>query len=325
MRILNVYGAILIALFMSFCLTACGGDDDSVNNGEYISGSDGVVTTGVASEVESFSATITGTVDASLLTNSSVKTFGVSYGKGVDADESYRTTSTITGTTFTITLTNLTEGTDYYYKAYIVDNNGNYVYGSIRKFTTTKLTVTSGDAIDLGLPSGTKWASRNVGADKPEDHGDYFAWGDTSPKSTYTSDNSATHLLSISELLGRGFIDDYGNLTAAHDAATANWGGKWHMPSLEDFEELINNCTWIKTKQNDVVGYLITGTNGNSIFFPGAGMYASHFVGDGNGRYWSASVKDRSEGGAYAFFLNDSYICCSTTSREYGMNVRPVQ
>jgi hypothetical protein len=125
--------------------------------------------------------------------------------------------------------------------------------------------------VDLGLPSGTLWASCNVGATSPEEYGDYFAWGETSTKSDYTISNSITSGLSISELESRGIIDASGNLTAAYDAATANWGDKWRMPTLDEIKELVNQCTWEWTTQNGVNGCKVVGPNSNSIFLPAAG------------------------------------------------------
>ena len=126
--------------------------------------------------------------------------------------------------------------------------------------------------IDLGLPSGLKWATCNVGASSPEDYGDYFAWGETSTKSTYTASNSLTYGLSISELQSQGYIDGSGNLTSSHDAATANWGGSWRMPTREEQQELVDECTWKWTiMQSGKNGYKVTGPNGNHIFLSATG------------------------------------------------------
>lgn len=150
------------------------------------------------------------------------------------------------------------------------------------------------DYVDLGLPSGTLWATCNIGATSPEDYGDYFAWGETETKEEYTSDNSLTNGLSISQLESQGYIDGSGNLTSLHDAATANWGGSWRMPTKADYEELIYNCTWTWTTQNGVNGYKVTGTNGNHIFLPAAGYrYGSSLYYEGDfGRYWSSTPGD---------------------------------
>lgn len=278
----SLWGIILMVLFTSMSLISCGGDDEDATGG-IVAGSDGVVTTGVARDVTLSSATIYGTIDASFLTNGTAKEIGFSYGLDIDADEEFTSSisssvikTVITGTTFSSTLTGLYYGTDYYYKAYVRDINGNKIYGSTHKFTTSKqINLTSGDAVDLGLPSGTKWASHNVGASEPEDIGSYFAWGETSPKSSYNKDNSIAYSIAypgkLTELIERGITDRNCNLTAAYDAATANWGGEWRMPTHSEALELIENCEFAAAKYHDVSGYVVTGPNKNSIFIPYAG------------------------------------------------------
>lgn len=131
--------------------------------------------------------------------------------------------------------------------------------------------TTSAVAVDLGLPSGTKWADRNVGASSPEDYGGYYAWGETAEKDSYTEDNSLTYGLSYPELRSLGIIGSGGILTASYDAATVNWGGKWHMPTQAQIGELLRSCTWTWATYNGVNGYFVEGANGNSIFLPAAG------------------------------------------------------
>ncbi len=175
--------------------------------------------------------------------------------------------------------------------------------------------------VDLGLPSGLKWATCNVGANNPEDYGNYYAWGETSTKSTYTEDNSLTYRHSISELQAQGIIDGNNNLTSSHDAAATNWGGSWRMPTKEEQQELIDNCTWTWTAQN---GYRVTGSNGNSIFLPAAGRKGSSldYVGS-HGRYWSStSYEDIYCARSLLFDSGNHYV--SNFSRYYGFTVRPV-
>ena len=179
-------------------------------------------------------------------------------------------------------------------------------------------------AVDLGL--SVKWASCNVGASSPEEYGDYFAWGETTTKSSYTESNSVvTYGLSISELESRSIIDADGNLTAAYDAATANWGDNWRMPTRDEMKELIDNCTWKWTTQNGVNGYKVTGPNGNSIFLPAAGcrLNTSLYDAGSYGYYWSATSYSLSD---YAYFLNFGSVDydCYCNSRDYSQVVRPV-
>ena len=133
--------------------------------------------------------------------------------------------------------------------------------------------------VDLGL--SVKWATFNVGATSPEEYGHYFAWGETSPKEEYTEENSLTYEKEMSDIAGN----------VQYDAATANWGGDWRMPTKAEQEELSNNCTWTWTTQNGVNGYNVKGPNGNSIFLPAAGnRYGSSLNAAGSyGGYWSSA------------------------------------
>ena len=137
--------------------------------------------------------------------------------------------------------------------------------------------------VDLGLPSGTLWATCNIGANSPEEYGDYFAWGETTPKSTYDwstykwcngSSTTMTKYCTQSEYGYNGFTDNLTELQSADDAATANWGSDWQMPSLAQIQELCSssNTTTEWTQVNGVNGRKITSkSNGNSIFLPAAG------------------------------------------------------
>ena len=179
------------------------------------------------------------------------------------------------------------------------------------------------EAVDLGL--SVKWATCNVGASSPEEYGDYFAWGETKPKSSYYSDNSTTYGLSTSELQSRGIIGSDGNLTAAYDAATANWGGSWRMPTLDEMKELLNNCTWTWTTQNGVKGYKVTGPNGNSIFLPAAGYRDGTDLYDAGsyGYFWSATPLSNSYG-AYGLYFGSDFYYWYSYGRLDGRALRPV-
>ena len=178
--------------------------------------------------------------------------------------------------------------------------------------------------VDLGL--SVKWATCNVGANSPEEYGDYFAWGETSTKETYDDDNCPTYGLSISQLQSQGYIDSEGNLTAQYDAATANWGGDWRMPTMAEQEELLNNCTWTWTTQNGVNGYNVKGPNGNSIFLPAAGShnYTVLYDADSLGYYRSSSLATDSPNYAYALDFSSSYVDWNFNNRFCGRSVRPV-
>lgn len=175
--------------------------------------------------------------------------------------------------------------------------------------------------VDLGLPSGLKWAAYNVGADKPEDYGDYFAWGETSPKEEYTEDNSATYGQQISDVLG----------SALYDAATANWGGSWRMPTKKEIKELLLCCEWEWTQVNGVNGIKGVGLNGNSIFLPASGYREGALLNDYGdiGHYWSSMPNidddpDNTNKYAYTLFFNIDYHRDSYGYRFCGATVRPV-
>ena len=179
--------------------------------------------------------------------------------------------------------------------------------------------------VDLGL--SVKWATCNVGASKPEEYGDYFAWGETSTKETYDDDNCPTSGRSYSSLQSQGYIDSEGNLTAQYDAATANWGGNWRMPTEAEMQELIDKCNWKWKKQNGVKGYKVTGPNGNSIFLPAAGhRYGSSLYSAGSyGNYWSSTPDKYLDHNAYFLsFYSNNHGMTNYRDRSYGMSVRPV-
>ena len=147
------------------------------------------------------------------------------------------------------------------------------------------------DYVDLGLPSGTKWATSNVGANSPEEYGDYFAWGETTTKETYELDTYRYYDGSN----WTKYTDPLTILEASDDAATANWGSGWRMPTYDEMNELKNNCTVTWTTQNGVNGCLFTGSNGNSIFLPAAGCRIDSELNNAGseGCYWSGTLNNR--------------------------------
>ena len=180
--------------------------------------------------------------------------------------------------------------------------------------------------VDLGL--SVKWATCNVGASKPEEYGNYYAWGETTTKSEYTEENSATYGLTNSQLQTQGYIDGEGNLTAQYDAATANWGGDWRMPTYVEVKELKDNCTWTWTTQNGVKGYKVTSkVNSNYIFLPVAGYRSGSSLGyaGSDGYYWSSTPRfSYYDGHAYYLYIYSSGHYMYDSSSIYGLSVRPV-
>ena len=176
--------------------------------------------------------------------------------------------------------------------------------------------------IDLGLPSGTKWACCNVGATTPEDYGNYYAWGETQPKSVYNWDTYQ---------YGSDWFSlvDIGSDIAGtqYDAATTNWGTPWCMPSLTQVQELLNNCSSTWTTQNGVYGRKFTGSNGNMIFLPAAGYrWGSELNSAGSGGYyWSSTLNESGLDYAYYLSFGKDYVRWGYYSRDDGHSVRPVR
>jgi hypothetical protein len=169
--------------------------------------------------------------------------------------------------------------------------------------------------VDLGL--SVKWATCNVGAMQPEEYGGYFAWGEVDPKVKYDWDSYKHHSTKYTSSDNKTILDP------EDDAATVNWGGSWRMPTKEEFDELINNCTWTLGTLNGVDGYNVTGSNGNSIFLPAAGTMADNYQNNEEyGCYWLSLVDSSSR--AYHLCFGINMVEVSRNYRKYGLSVRPV-
>ena len=198
------------------------------------------------------------------------------------------------------------------------------------------------DWVDLGLPSGTIWATRNVGASVPEDYGDYFAWGETAPKDYYDWStykwrqgyydangyySGYTKYCTDSFYGFDGFVDNKTELDPADDAACAHYPGG-RMPSLEQIQELCNSCTWQWTQRNGVYGQLVTGPNGNTMFLPAAGYrgYDSLYLAGSHGYYWSRTLDSSYPGYACSLnFYSGNWYYWHGNDRILGFTVRAVR
>ena len=160
-----------------------------------------------------------------------------------------------------------------------------------------------------------KWADRNVGASSPSDYGSYFAWGETRTKSEYTEENSVTYEKNIGDISGN----------SQYDAARANWGSSWRLPTNAECEELVDKCKWVWTTQGGHNGFKVTGPNGNSIFLPAAGWREeSSLYGTGDyGLYWSSSPETDTQYAYNIYFFGDYHFAFSY-KRDVGHSVRPV-
>ena len=272
-----------------------------------------IVVTGIASDITATSAIISAEITSG--GDLSVTSRGFVYGT---SESDLSQTVTVDGSLglYMATLNDLIPNTTYYYKAYATNVLGT-AYGDIMTFTTEMATTTGSlnghDWVDLGLPSGTKWATCNVGASTPTAYGNYYAWGETTTKSSYTEDNYT-------------YSSNPTTLPSNKDAATANWGSGWRMPTSTEMQELLDYCTRTWTTQNGVNGRLFTGPNGNSIFLPAAGYrYDSELYDAGSyGHYWSSSLFTDYTDYAWGLYFNSVDYTMSGNYRGYGLTVRPV-
>ncbi len=184
--------------------------------------------------------------------------------------------------------------------------------------------------IDLGLPSGTKWACCNVGATKPEAYGGYFAWGETSEKALY---DQKTYI--YYDTTSNTYKDIGMNISGTqYDVAHMKWGGAWKMPTSDQWQELREHCSSEYTTMNGTQGRLfVSKTNGNIIFLPAAGMretwksgsYENIWVNRGGCcYYWLAQRDSDNVGQAYSFRLANLELVKSNNGRDKGLSVRPV-
>ena len=239
---------------------------------------------------------------------------------------------------YTITITNVVSGQRYYYRAYYISQLMIY-YGEVKDFIFTW----DIPQVDLGL--SVRWATFNVGATKPEEYGDYFAWGETEPRSTYYgwvtykwcngSSYDLTKYCYKSYYGNNGFTDTKTTLDLEDDVAHVKWGGNWRMPTKAEQDDLRNKCTWTwyssgNTEFNGVAGYKVTSTiegyTDRSIFLPAAGYrYGTvlYSVG-GDGNYWSSSLGTDGPGYACSLCFNSDSVDWYGNSRSIGQSVRPV-
>ena len=190
------------------------------------------------------------------------------------------------------------------------------------------------EAIDLGLPSGLKWASCNVGATVPEQVGAYFAWGETQTKQIYDwenykwcngTDSVMTKYVTNPEF---GQVDNLSVLKPEDDAAHVNWGGAWRMPTKDEFDELIHKCSWtLITMDNGTVGFQVKGPNGNTIFLPMGGYRNGGMLRMLNkyGSYWTSDLRPvYNNNGISADMVDKNHIDWMYHTRQEGYNIRPV-
>ena len=187
--------------------------------------------------------------------------------------------------------------------------------------------------VDLGLPSGTLWATSNLEAGNSKGYS-FFAWGETQTKSTYTWDTYKFYEIvgNLTRMTEYSSDDHQTVLYAEDDAVVMHWGEAWRMPTHEEWNELVNNCTYTWTKRNGTYGGLFTASNGNTLFLPAAGFMdrpeAGGHIGEGIvGNYWSSSLATDSEYNAKSIQLTDGEIGANNECfdpRCLGYSIRPV-
>lgn len=284
------------------------------------------VTTNTVTDITSNSATISGNVTSD--GGATVTERGICYSTSSSPTISNSRVASGTGTgSFSVNLTNLSANTKYYYRAYAKNSKG-VSYGSQGSFTTKMLH----EYVDLGL--SVKWATCNVGATKPEESGDYFAWGEIGDEikirynwTTYKYCNGSANSLTKYDY----YSDGKSTLEFSDDAAYVNWGTSWRMPTPDEFTELLNSCIWTWTQKNGVSGYNVKGPSGNSIFIPAAGSIGDSGSISGNGSYGYYWTNKRYGGGsnsynyeAYYLYFNSGKQSIQDGSRCMGYFIRPV-
>lgn len=202
--------------------------------------------------------------------------------------------------------------------------------------TTSALGTANGhEWVDLGLPSGTLWATCNIGANKPEEYGNYYAWGEINTKGTYLwetykyaniTNDKLTKYCFNSDLGNNGFTDNLTTLQSNDDPATANWGKGWQTPSKEQWDELLENTSNQWTTKNNVKGRLFTSKkNGKTLFLPASGsrdrmlMYVGY-----DGYYWSRSLFADDPRGVWVLGFRHYNCDMFDIERDTGFSVRPV-
>ena len=323
-----------------------GGNSGGGNNGN--NDSDVRVTTYTPQDITVTTAKCGG--DAIVMQGLSLTEIGVCWSKERNpiVDQTFLST-TVWNEPFVCTITNLEPNIKYYVRAYAL-RGLEYYYGDEKSFITNDLcgeevsgSYNGHDYVDLGLASETMWATCNVGAQTPEGYGDYFAWGEIRPKEVYDwstyiyfcQDVGYSHGLdqftkycNDSTYGYNGYVDNLTVLETIDDAASANWGSGWCMPTVEQWRELYQNTTKIWTNKNGVNGYLFIASNGNSLFLPASGCYRQNelYEQGSRGHYWLSSLYTQYPFHAWdIFFVSDHFSENNLGNRNEGQTVRPVR
>lgn len=288
------------------------------------------LTTEAATDISNTRATLNGTLVVSSVDELSKEVY-FKYGKSKETleAEGTRVGASLEGNSFSHTVICLTANTTYYFVA-CSEVEGKVTSGEVKSFTTKDFQTVG--VVDLGL--SVKWAACNVGAGKPEEAGDYFAWGETEPKASYTKDNykwydSNGKLTKYCPNPEYGTVDNKTILDPEDDAATVNLGSTWRTPTRAEWQELIDNCEWTWTTYNGMNGYNVAsrkkGYEGVSIFLPAAGSYRGTLEYFGKrGIWWSSNCSKDGDAFIYGGYNDLDIRGHGFTTRYWAHSVRPV-
>ena len=293
-----------------------GNDDENGNEDNEEEATLPIVAAAVVAEVTETTAVVNAEVTSD--GGAEVTARGVCWGitSNPTIENSYTTDGGGTGN-FTSQLSNLVPQTTYYVRAYATNEKGT-AYGDEVSFTTLEIpnTINGYEYVDLGLPSGVKWATHNVEASSPSEIGNFFAWGELKPKTEYTEANCQTYDVEIGDISGN----------PEYDVAAAGWGATWRIPTREEMEELRIYCTWEWTSLDAVPGFKIIGSNGNHIFLPAVGFVfgTDQYYPDQYGYYWTSTVGTDNALGSFCLYFSEGGSGTGWYLRYAGLPIRPV-
>ena len=327
----------IITIILMVLAMGCNKTDDPNNGGNIGNNDDDVrVTTYAPQDITATKAKCGG--DVIVIQGLSLTEIGICWSKEQNPTHNQaHLSTTVWNEPFVCTITNLEPNTKYYVRAYALRGLV-YYYGDEKSFTTPE----DYEYIDLGLPSGTLWATCNIGAIAPEDRGGIFAWGETQPREYPNINgwnnykycqgeyNQLTKYCINYEYGNNGFMDFLLKLEPMDDAATVNWGDEWCMPTKAQWEELIQNTTNEWTTQNGVNGRLFISSNGNKLFLPGLGIPVGieNYRDSYPGFYWSSSLYEESIWAsrcAWQVLFNEEEIRLTHWERHFASRIRAVR